>query len=463
MKLRMRHNTQHSEGYMMIMTIVLSAFLLTLIAGLVGYWMTQVMHHRQSVARAKALSIAEAGIEMALWKLNNQPGYTGEVSTVYGEGTYNITVTSIGSTTRQIRADAFVPNQSNPRGRRSVQVMATVGTTNVGFNYGVQVGDGGLEMSNSSRIVGNVYSNGNITGTNSARIEGTAIAAEASVIDGMDIDMNAQAHTVRGSSNITGNVTASVIQNSTVGGNVEADSISNCSISGSATYDSRSSCTVGGTATSPNPNPYPAAPVLALPITEGQIDVWEQDALAGGTIGSQSFSSGSRTMGPVKINGNLTLTNTAEVIITGTIWVTGQLTINNQAILRLHPGYGGLSGLVVVGTDESSIDGFIDINNGTQILGSGTSGSYLMLLSQREGYASTAIKNNNSGVAAILYAGEGMIELSNTANMKEVTAGKLKISNTARVTYETGLANTAFTSGPGGGWEIQDGTWQLIR
>jgi hypothetical protein len=279
----------------------------------------------------------------------------------------------------------------------------------------------------------------------------------------MDIDKDAIAYTITGNSNILGNAIASTINNVDVTGDVTADSISNCRIDGAAKFDTRSSCTVGGSATSPNPDPYPAPPALPLPITEDQIDVWEEDAVDGGEIGSQSYVSGSRTLGPVKINGDLSITNTAEVIITGTIWVTGQLIIDNQATFRLDPAYGSLSGLVIVGTDENTADGYVDINNNTNILGSGTPGSYLMLLSQREGVADVAIRNNNIGLAAILYAGEGLIEIGNTAAMKEVTAEKLRISNSSTVTYETGLASAVFGSGPGGGWEIQKGTWQLLQ
>jgi len=448
---------------MLILAMVFSAILISMITGLVGYWMSQIGHHRQAVGRAQALSIAEAGLELAVWKLNNQPGYSGESATAYGAGQYTVTVTNLSGSSRLIRADAYVPNANRPTAKRSVQVTANIGTTNIGFNYGVQVGDGGLEMTNSSRVIGNVYSNGSIIGTNTASIQGTAVVAGSGYIEGMDVTLNAQAHTIRGSSNIDGNATVSALQSSSVDGNVVADSISGCSIGGAAIYDTRSSCTVTGATTTPNPTDYTPAASLPLPISEAQIDLWEQEAEDGGTMASQNYSSGSRSLGPVKINGDLVMSNTAEVIITGTIWITGELRLSNSAILRLSPGYGALSGVVVVGTDESAVNGLIELNNSVQANGSGTAGSYLMLLSQREGTASTAIRNSNSGVAAILYAGEGMIDIANSAAMKEITADKLRISNNATVTYETGLANAAFSSGPGGGWEMQDGTWQLIQ
>ena len=40
---------------------------------------------------------------------------------------------------------------------------------------------------------------------------------------------------------------------------------------------------------------------------------------------------------------------------------------------------------------------------------------------------------------------------------------RLNINNTARVIYETGLANLQLDSGPGGSWEILRGTWREIN
>ena len=56
---------------------------------------------------------------------------------------------------------------------------------------------------------------------------------------------------------------------------------------------------------------------------------------------------------------------------------------------------------------------------------------------------------------SIVYAGEGEIEIDNSAALKEVTANKLKITNSATVTYESGLANNNFFSGPSGSWTVQ--------
>src|SRR3989338_2650479 len=93
---------------------------------------------------------------------------------------------------------------------RKVEVNLILGT-GIAFHYGIQVGQGGLNMSNSSQVIGNAYSNGNIIGTNSARIRGTAIVAGGSgIIDGVDIDVDSWSHTIRGSSTVGGNANHSV-------------------------------------------------------------------------------------------------------------------------------------------------------------------------------------------------------------------------------------------------------------
>ena len=45
--------------------------------------------------------------------------------------------------------------------------------------------------------------------------------------------------------------------------------------------------------------------------------------------------------------------------------------------------------------------------------------------------------------------------LSNTISIKEASAYKIQLSNSAKIIYETGLANLLFTSGPSGGYSIE--------
>jgi len=46
--------------------------------------------------------------------------------------------------------------------------------------------------------------------------------------------------------------------------------------------------------------------------------------------------------------------------------------------------------------------------------------------------------------------------------MKEVSADKITLDNNASVTYEQGLADVNFSSGPGGSWTYQRGTYKIL-
>lgn len=456
-----KHKQYKQQGQVLIISVIFFTVILVLVAALMQFVTQNTRAGRIALAQEQALQLADAGIDKALFRLNATAGtYTGETGTVLGSGTFDVNVAASGNE-REITVTAYIPTSAAPLVTKQVKVRAIIDATTVVFNYGVQIGDGGLQMDNNSRVIGNAYSNGNIVGASGTVITGSAIVAGATgKIDSVSVNGNATAHflediTVGGDSN-----SASLLR-ATVGGNAVSDSISNCTIGGAAAYDTKVSCTIGGAQTTPNPTVFTDPSSLPLPISAAQISDWEAEAAAGGIIsGGYTLSNGgAASLGPKKIEGNLTLDNNAVLTVTGTLWVTGQIDLSNGAIIKLDPSYGSLSGVVMAGIGDSS-SGYIELDNGSDARGSGTAGSYLLLLSRRNNIGSTAIKASNNASGAILYAGDGVIELENNAGLKELTAYKIHLNNNATVTYESGLANAQFSSGPGGGWAIDKGTWR---
>jgi len=125
----------NQKGQIIIIVLFFMGIVTMLGISLVGYAGVEIKSHRQAVAREQGLNIAEAGIEVAIWKLNNQPSYTGETATTFQNGEYDITITDLGGNQKLIKAEAYVPNSTNPRAKRVVQVTAVTGSTNAGFNY----------------------------------------------------------------------------------------------------------------------------------------------------------------------------------------------------------------------------------------------------------------------------------------------------------------------------------------
>jgi hypothetical protein len=453
---------QKETGQILMISVVFMFVVLLMVTALVGYAAIQGRSHRNAVAREKALHLAEAGIERAIWKMNNVMGYSGETNTVLDPGTYNVVVTNLSPSTREVVVEAFVPNSTTPQGKRKLKVLFRVGTTNVGFNYGLQVGLGGLEMDNNSEVSGNIYSNGNIDGAPGATITGDVIVAgPTGTIDEVEVSNNSYSHFIEDST-VGGNASHYSLARTSVTGMANVDTMSDCTVGGDAFYNSKFMCTISGVSTTPNTSVPPDPASIDLPITDAQIDDWQDDAASGGVVGSQTIS-GTQSLGPKKISGNLTVSNNATLIITGTVWVTGNITFGNNSIIRLNAAYGPLSGLVIAGEEGSSTAGTITPTNNTQILGSGTAGSYLMMLSRKSGTASTAINVVNNATGAIFYAGDGLIDVAQNAGAKEITAYKVKLEENAVVTYETGLASAMFTTGPSGGWELMDQSWQEVK
>jgi hypothetical protein len=205
----------------------------------------------------------------------------------------------------------------------------------------------------------------------------------------------------------------------------------------------------------PNPSPQP------MPISEGNVAEFKSQAEAGGVWnGNKTITSSAESLGPLKIEGNLTVTNNATLTVTGTLWVTGNITLDNNVVINLHSSFGSSSAVIVT-------DGRVSISNNVNFNGSGTEGSYIMVLSTSDCPGSSscggspAINVGNNAGTVILVAQNGTIQFSNNAGAKEAVARTLSLNNNAVITYETGLANVNFTSGPSGGWAILN--WKEIE
>lgn len=200
-----------------------------------------------------------------------------------------------------------------------------------------------------------------------------------------------------------------------------------------------------------------------FPISDAEIAQMEGQAANGGTTNCPTgctLTSG--TIGPKKYVGNVTIEG--NVTLDGTVWVVGNLTVTNNAIVSLSAGYGNTSGVIVADDpDARESKGLIVFSNNGNLRGNANPGTYIMTVSMNAdaAFTATAIDVSNNLTAGVLYAPYGKIHISNNAQLKEVTAQRLHLDNNASVQYETGLANVIFSSGPGGAWTYDKGTYKI--
>ena len=216
----------------------------------------------------------------------------------------------------------------------------------------------------------------------------------------------------------------------------------------------------------------PDQTTVPLPISDDQINEWETIAAAGGTAtcteGPYNISSESVSLGPVKIPCDLNINGSSVVTINGHIWVTGNITVQNSSVVKMSAALGSSNVAVIADNPSNRLtSSVIRVQNTATFQNSGTAGSFVFLISQNNsaetGGEEEAFELSNSASALVAYAAHGLIPLANTVTLKEVTAYKIKLKNSASVTYDTGLPSTVFQSGPGGSWSFIPGTYAIIR
>ena len=454
------HLGLYKRGQAMItMTIILLFVGLLTFFGISLVAVDETRIARRVLASEQSYFAAEAGVEDMAYRFKTGKQTPSSTVIFIGAVGATTTVTTVAGGKEIVsRGDALSAI------RKAKSVLAT--TDGVSFVYGVQVGDGGIFMENTSKIIGSVYSNGNIIAQNEPEITGDAFAAVTSTISGMTINGNTRANRFE-ENTIGGSATSStVIYTGSVGGNAWADIFSGGTVNGNAYYRTSISATttVNGLRIQ-IAEAIPTLPKLNMPISDTELDQMEQEALAGGTVSSPcpyKPADGS-TIGPKKINCDVEIDGTKIVTLAGTLWVSGNFKIKNSAQLKLAPSFGALSGVVVTDNPSNRLtSGKVEIDNTAQILGSGQAGSYIMVVSRNNSAESggneTAIDVKNSSATAIYYAPHGEILFQNNGQMKEATAWKLHTKNSVQVIYESGLADVKFSSGPTGGWKIQSWT-----
>jgi hypothetical protein len=437
----------HNRGAAMLIVVIFFVFISVSIA--LGLTLPPFRDYRVAnnlYYSNKSYYLAESNLEDAFYRLAASKKLSSTGTMTLDGSTASYTVIDISSTKKQIIVSASVNNHY-----RKMELDLVRGD-GVSFHYGVQAGQGGFALANSAGVNGNVYSGGTIIGAVNT-ITGDVVSSGAGgLIKGVTVTGSAFAHTIG------------------------ATSGSPTSIGKDAYYTTiaSSNTTVGGVK-------YPGSadqPDVPLPIADSEINKWEGIAATGGTMLSSqcdSYNNGSntctisstKTLGPLKIPFNLKLSgNTCNLIAKGHLWITGNISASQGANVSMDPSLGDTNIAIIADNPSNRAgSGTIDINNSVVFTTSGSANSWVFLISQNNsaetGGTTAAITINQSAEGVVAYASHGLVALSQTSNLKELTAYQLALSNSAVVSYMTGLPSVVFSSGPSGGYSIT--SWKEIQ
>ncbi|EKD62560.1 MAG: hypothetical protein ACD_52C00128G0003 [uncultured bacterium] len=395
------------RGQVLIIAIIFLAVILIISATLFSKVSSFLRFGNISAQASQATTLAEAGVDNTVWLLNENAGSCPAActteTTLGTVGTFKVTVVDNSPNLKTITSTGYIPNSTNPKSKRTVKVQLGIDSTTISFHYAAQVGVDGINMKNNSTItgsggVGNVYSNGNITGSGSSVITGDAFAV--------------------------GTISS---PDPWVQGTKQA-----------------------------------GATPMDMPVKEADLPAFYQYWKTKANINNDPITcsptctiSSDTSIGPQQYNGNLVISNNAIVTMNGPVYVTGNFSMTQGGTtLQLNPSFGSFGTTFIA-------DGTIDLRQGGKFLPtSANPKGYILVVTTST--LPNAVSINQSGETAIFYALSGGAELEQSAGVTSLVANHVEMENSATLTYDSGLSSASFTSGPGASWVIKKGTYKQI-
>lgn len=402
------------------------------------------------VQSLSAEQIAEAGLHKAVFCLRATIGtycagtfgtnFAGETNVSFSGGRYTTTVSGTGTLKTVTSVGTSATGQTKTV-KTDVSTLPA-STSMPGFDNAILASDQGVNLSNNAAVNnGGVRSNSN-------------------VICGNNADIN---------NDVTVSLAGGRIDNCDGVRDGRADQILSSEVTGNAYYRTDPTDIVGTTVAGTKYAGQATSAAQTFPAFD--VATWRAAAEAGSTY-SGNYSAGNNvtvSLGPIRINGNLTLGNNVTLNVTGPIWVNGNISVGNNVAIRVPASFGAASGLIMAdSTTDQSTGGIIDISNNTTMSGSGTDGSYLFFVSTntRITSANPAIRVSNNAGAAVFYATQGSVHINNNASAIAAVGRRVSLGNNATIAYDnlgTTPASLTVASTGSGTWRLKGGTWREFK
>lgn len=401
------------RGQIFILTLVF----LAVVGILAGSLFTKTAFFLRFTDRNKlqdqATYVAEAGIDYALWQLNQTAGaYTGNETKQLGNSEFVIGDIPNNLSLRTITSTAYTPSAANPKAVVKVTNDAKIDGSVQEFNYAMLIGDIGVIMNGT--INGEVWSNEVIWSTSgTGKIFGNAWATN-DIVPLSIVDPAFTAH--------------------------------------------------------PNQNTTQPMPTL-------DYQFWRDKAFnEGGEIDCALQPGGFCTLvtgdiGPKKYKGNVIISSLADINVKGPIYITGNLSSAplGGADITLDNSFGSSGTVLLVdniitlgcAAPNSCLPENFSPNNanpkGYLIVASALNSTINNGISI--GFPATLAPSNQN---AIFYALDSRINVYENANLFLLASRGLQME-AGTLTYQSGIASPIFTSGPGASWQLKRGTYQAKR
>lgn len=266
---------------------------------------------------------------------------------------------------------------------RSVRATIFVNPAGTNFSVAAQVGINGIQMESNATINGNAFSNADINGASNTQINGNASAV---------------------------GIVSSPLPD------------------------------VSGTISE-------GVDLVPLPPFDQQF--WKDEANINNDpiIGDYVLDDGSDTLGPRKIEGNMTIDGNASLTVTGPLHVTGNLLMDSNSDMLLDESFNS-DGTVIL------VEGTITFSSNAEVLGtSADPKGYILIVSVASSTDAIDI-NSNSALEASFYALNGDISLGSNGDVVALVGQGLILNSNAEINFDMGLIDYTYSAGGSVSYDI---------
>lgn len=438
-----------SEHGFILLSILLSTTVLTLMGIAVLQLVTgNLRAAKAEQSRVNAQFTADAGLDDAIRRLNQDSSWSGQgettlLNTPKQRTTYQTSVADGANQYRKIIsvvANTYTPASSTePSHTRKYSVeMRGVGSG----SYSIVSGVGGLIMKNNSKILGGeVYVNGELSLSNSAQIGLSLLPVKVSVAD-QSCPLNGSAGYPRVCTAAERSTSQPITfaGNSRIYGQVQATNQTN----GANMY--RPGLVAGTPAAAPLPDYDRQAQINHVSHT---------------MTGSQaSCSLGVKTWpANTKITGDVTVSGVCVITVEGDVWITGNLSLHNAAIVIVKLGVSQQPVIMVDGQNGVTIRnaaglmaninlkpvGFKVITYASTIACSTAAVNACNVtgtdLYNSKNKVTVSIENAAAAAETEFYARWSKIVINNSGNIGALVGQTVELSNAAAITFGTEVSD----------------------
>jgi len=332
---------------------------------------------------------------------------------------------------------------------RRIEVRVASSSAKTSFLFAVQSGNGGFELERGTVIQGiggkpgNVYSNSDVLGERmTSGISGSKVLGNVwavGKISGLNGDTTGGVY-------ITGNAAANELIRCEVLGNTEAPAppLSGCNYGGEFTVVEA-------------PEVIPMETVdIAFWKQQAESSVWSGNCTISSSGGPSDCSGAEKRLGSVKIEGDLVVEPNTEFTLTGPVWVEGDLTMNSNVDVYVDESLGGEGVVVVVDYPADQYGkGKIETSSNVDFFETSQGGPAVFVSTNTEDdcAAVPAIKVASNTATVVFTAPEGCAFFKSNSFVRGVLAKKIHLSNNSVIEYDPRLATVILRTGLGG-WAV---------